>query len=62
MCLKHFMVYFYIKVVHFLDPKSSEWSFHIKDHDQLMISIKPLAPDVKIEKLPHYVLKVPIFS
>ncbi|XP_001945056.2 SWI/SNF-related matrix-associated actin-dependent regulator of chromatin subfamily A-like protein 1 [Acyrthosiphon pisum] len=40
------------------DPKTSEWSFLIKDHDQLMISIKPLEPDVKIEKLPHFILKL----
>jgi len=42
----------------FLDPKTSEWSFLIKDYDQLMISIKPLEPNVKIEKLPHFILKV----
>jgi len=42
----------------FLDPKTSEWSFLIKYHDQLMISIKPLEPLVKIEKLPNFVLKV----
>lgn len=42
----------------FLDPKTSEWSFLIKYHDQLMISIKPLEPLVKIEKLPTFVLKV----
>lgn len=40
------------------DPKTSEWSFLIKDHDQLMISIKPLEPNVKIEKLPHFILKL----
>ncbi|XP_022168575.1 SWI/SNF-related matrix-associated actin-dependent regulator of chromatin subfamily A-like protein 1 [Myzus persicae] len=40
------------------DPKTSEWSFLIKDHDQLMISIKPLEPNVKIEKLPYFVLKL----
>ncbi|CAI6363886.1 unnamed protein product [Macrosiphum euphorbiae] len=40
------------------DPKTSEWSFLIKDHDQLMISIKPLEPDVKIEKLPRFILKL----
>lgn len=26
-----------------------------------MISIKPLEPDVKIEKLPHFILKVPTY-
>ncbi|XP_060875575.1 SWI/SNF-related matrix-associated actin-dependent regulator of chromatin subfamily A-like protein 1 [Metopolophium dirhodum] len=40
------------------DPKTSEWSFLIKDHDQLMISIKPLEPNVKIEKLPRFILKL----
>ncbi|XP_027840177.2 SWI/SNF-related matrix-associated actin-dependent regulator of chromatin subfamily A-like protein 1 [Aphis gossypii] len=40
------------------DPKTSEWSFLIKYHDQLMISIKPLEPLVKIEKLPNFVLKL----
>lgn len=50
-CYKWYLIFF-------LDPKTSEWSFLIKDHDQLMISIKPLEPDVKIEKLPHYILKV----
>lgn len=42
----------------FVDPKTSEWSFHIKDHDQLMISIKSLESDIQIEKLPYYILKV----
>ncbi|KAL4107305.1 hypothetical protein QTP88_017672 [Uroleucon formosanum] len=40
------------------DPKTSEWSFLIKDYDQLMISIKPLEPNVKIEKLPRFILKL----
>ncbi|XP_025420462.1 SWI/SNF-related matrix-associated actin-dependent regulator of chromatin subfamily A-like protein 1 isoform X1 [Sipha flava] len=39
-------------------PEVSKWSFLIKDHDQLMISIKPLEPNVTIEKLPHFILKM----
>jgi len=45
----------------FLDTITSEWSFHIKDHDQLMIRLKPLESNVKIEKLPRYIIKVRIF-
>ncbi|VVC28544.1 Helicase superfamily 1/2, ATP-binding domain,Helicase, C-terminal,P-loop containing nucleoside [Cinara cedri] len=40
------------------DPKTSEWSFPIIYHDQLMISIKPLESDVKIDKLPYFILKM----
>lgn len=45
----------------FLDTKTSKWSFLIKDHNQLMSSIKSLEPDVKIEKLPFYIIKVIIY-
>ncbi|XP_050545725.1 SWI/SNF-related matrix-associated actin-dependent regulator of chromatin subfamily A-like protein 1 [Daktulosphaira vitifoliae] len=40
------------------DPKSSQWSFLIKDHDLVMQSIKCLEPTVKIEKLPYSILKM----
>lgn len=48
----------FIKYFIFLDPQTSKWSFHIKDYDQFILSIKSLEPDVKIEKLPQYILKV----
>lgn len=52
------MFRFLYKVIYFLDPQTSKWSFHIKDYDQLISGIKSLEPDVKIEKLPQYILKV----
>lgn len=56
----HMKVYYILSsfVLFYLDPKTSEWSFPLKYHDQLMISIKPLEPYVKIEKLPNFILKV----
>ncbi|XP_050420767.1 SWI/SNF-related matrix-associated actin-dependent regulator of chromatin subfamily A-like protein 1 [Adelges cooleyi] len=40
------------------DPKTSEWSFLVRDHDMVMNSIKSLEPNVKIEKLPYFILKM----